>query len=97
MHEELREAYRGGRIVKCQFITEWEGSDHPKYVHAFEPKTGIHFVVSQRMGAWMDVDVGSVVHRLNTHKEILAAEFQRGVEHERNAPQNNYLGGPGGM
>ena len=64
MSDNLREAYRGGRIVKCQFVTEWDLTP-PKYVHAYEPKTGIHFVVSQQMGAWMDVEISSIVYRLN--------------------------------
>lgn len=65
MHDDLREAYIGSRIVKCQFVTKWEGFDPPKYVHAFEPSTGRHFVVSLQMGAWMDVDVSHIVRMLN--------------------------------
>ena len=64
MSDDLRDAYRGGRIVKCQFVTEWDLTP-PEYVHAYEPKTGQHFVVSQQMGAWMDVDVSRIVRILN--------------------------------
>ena len=66
---ELREAYIGCRIAHCQFVTAWDGLTPPKYIHAYEPATGVHFVVEKRMGAWMDVDVSQIVYMLNKGKE----------------------------
>lgn len=70
MSDGLREVWMGGHnYVKCQFLTSWEGSNPPKYVHAYEPAAGLHFVVTQRLGCWAKADVAELVYKLNRQVE----------------------------
>jgi len=71
---DLRKIERAGRDIEVQFLTQWDQKP-PKYVHCYDPKGGKHFIVEQRMGAWMEVDIGLLVHKLA--RAICRAQYRK--------------------
>jgi len=68
---------RNGRYVQCQVMTKWtSSSDCPKWIACNDLETGEQFIASQRMGAWMEVDIIFFADQIN-EKEIRLSRISK--------------------
>jgi hypothetical protein len=63
-----REVVLNGVYCQAQVLNPWK-MDPPKYVHvnSLDDRRPGEWIVEQRMGAWMNVDMFSFVRRVNEY------------------------------